>query len=145
MSCTRCRTMSLVLSGVAGLVFGIGLLVSGMTQPAKIVGFLDPLGDWDPSLAFVMGGAMAVYIIAFRVIRSRRNEPWFDVRYHLPTRSDLDRQLIVGAGIFGIGWGFGGLCPGPGLVSASSGATGGLVFAAAMLVGMFLHDQLVRR
>jgi len=144
-SCTRCRAMSLVLAAGAGLLFGIGLEIAGMTQPAKIVGFLDPIGGWDPSLAFVMGGALAIYAIAFRVIRGRRTEPWFDLGFHVPTRRDLDPQLILGAALFGVGWGLGGLCPGPGIVAAASGAVSPILFAVAMLAGMVVHDRLVKR
>ncbi len=137
--------MALVMATVAGVVFGIGLLVAGMTRPSKVIGFLDPLGHWDPSLAFTMGGAVLVYSIGFRAIRMLRGEPWFDLRFHLPTRRDLDPQLMTGAALFGIGWGLAGLCPGPGLVAAASGASGALLFVAAMIVGMFLHGRVVRR
>jgi uncharacterized protein len=138
----RCRVMSLVLAGVAGLAFGAGLLISGMTQPAKVIGFLDILGRWDPSLMFVMGGGVVVYMIAFRAIRHSRDDPWFDVRFHLPTRRDLDAPLLVGSALFGIGWGLGGLCPGPGIVSAASGSITGIAFVAAMLAGMHLQHRM---
>ena len=141
----RCRAMGLVIAAVAGAVFGAGLLLSGMTRPAKVIGFLDVTRGWDPSLAFVMGGAVAVYAIAFRVVRTRRAAPWFDGTFHLPTRRDLDAGLIAGAAIFGIGWGLGGLCPGPGLVAAASGASTGLLFVAAMLVGMLVQHRTARR
>jgi uncharacterized protein len=142
----RCRTMSLVLAALVGALFGAGLLVSGMTQPAKVISFLDVTRGWDPSLAFVMGGAAIVYAIAFRVVLRRRNDPWFDRAFHLPTRRDLDPPLLIGAALFGIGWGLGGLCPGPGLVSAASGSVPALAFVAAMLVGMHLqHRATLRR
>ncbi len=131
----RCRIMALVLALAGGALFGAGLLVSGMTQPAKVIGFLDVTRGWDPSLAFVMGGAVVVYGLAFRLIR-RRREPWFDGSFHLPTRRDLDLPLLAGSALFGIGWGLGGLCPGPGLVAAAAGNPAGLAFVAAMLVGM---------
>lgn len=131
----RCRTMSLVLGSVAGALFGVGLVVAGMTQPARVIGFLDVGGAWDPTLAFVMGGAVVVYAIASRWILGHRREPWFDGRFQLPTRRDLDRPLILGAALFGIGWGLAGLCPGPALVSAASSGEA-LVFVAMMLVGM---------
>lgn len=137
--------MSLVLAGLAGLVFGVGLAISGMTDPARVLGFLDPLGGWDPSLGFVMAGAVAIYAIAYHVITRRRTDPWFDVRFHLPTRRDLDPQLVLGAALFGVGWGLGGYCPGPGLVSVSAGSEGALVFVIAMLAGMVLRDRLTRR
>lgn len=141
---TRCRAMSLVLAGVAGALFGAGLLISGMTQPARVIGFLDVTGRWDPSLMFVMGGAVVVYGILFRWIRRRRADPWFDTAFHLPTRRDIDRPLILGSVLFGIGWGIGGLCPGPGIVSAASGSQVGLAFLAAMLAGMALQHRLAR-
>lgn len=137
----RCRVMALVLPGLAGALFGAGLLVSGMTRPDKVVGFLDLGGSWDPSLAFVMAGAAMVYALLFRVIRMRRQEPWFDIAFHVPTRRDLDAPLIIGAAIFGAGWGLGGLCPGPALVAAASGSGSALAFVAAMLVGMFLQHR----
>ena len=140
----RCRVMSLVLAGVAGSVFGVGLLLAGMTKPARVVGFLDLTGPWDPSLAFVMGGAVAVYALAFRWIRRSRPDPWFDVLFHLPSRRDIDRPLVIGAVIFGVGWGLGGLCPGPAVVAAFAGNSAALVFVATMLVGMVLGRLLKR-
>jgi uncharacterized membrane protein YedE/YeeE len=137
-TCTRCYAISVALAAVAGALFGAGLMVSGMTQPARVIGFLDPLGGWDPALAFVMAGAVVVYALAFRTIR-RRNDPWFDTRFHVPSRRDIDRQLVVGAALFGIGWGLAGLCPGPALVSAGSASAGGLLFVIAMLMGVYLH------
>lgn len=135
---TRCRVMALVVAGLIGALFGTGLLISGMTQPARVIAFLDVGGGWDPSLAFVMGGAMLVNLVAYRWTRARRVEPWFDTMFHLPTRRDLDAPLLLGAAIFGVGWGLGGLCPGPGLVAAGSGSVGGLVFVAGLLGGMVL-------
>ena len=144
MTCgTRCRVMSIVLAGVAGLVFGAGLLISGMTQPAKVIGFLD-VRAWDPSLMFVMGGGVLVYMVALRAIRRWRADPWFDVTFHLPTRRDLDARLLVGAALFGVGWGLGGLCPGPAIVSAASGSVAGIAFVAAMLFGMHLQHRTAR-
>ena len=140
----RCRAVSLLVAGLAGALFGAGLLVSGMTQPARIIGFLDVTGAWDPSLAFVMGSAVAVYAVAFRAIRRRRTAPWFDVQLHLPTRRDLDRPLIIGAALFGIGWGLGGLCPGPGIVAAAGGSFTALAFVAAMIAGMYAQDRSSR-
>lgn len=138
------QALSLVLAGVVGALFGTGLLISGMTQPAKVIGFLDPTSGWDPSLAFVMGGAALSYAILFRLIRTRRDRPWLDVKFNLPTRHDLDRPLIIGAAIFGIGWGLGGLCPGPGLVAAASGSITGLAFVAAMIAGMYAQHRMTR-
>ena len=138
----RCRAGSLLLAGLAGALFGAGLLASGMTQPARVLGFLDMIGGWDPTLAFVMGGAALVYAAAFRWIRRHRSAPWFDVKLHLPTRRDLDVPLIAGSALFGVGWGLGGLCPGPGIVSAAAGSLTGLAFVAAMLAGMYAQHRV---
>lgn len=135
------RAASLTLAAVAGALFAVGLLVSGMTQPAKVVAFLDVAGAWDPSLAFVMGGAMVVYALAAWRIRGR-GAPWFDRGFHLPTRRDVDRPLVLGSAIFGIGWGLGGLCPGPALVSAAAGSGAAAAFVAAMLAGMAAQHRL---
>jgi uncharacterized membrane protein YedE/YeeE len=137
---SRSRIAALGHAALAGALFGAGLVISGMTQPARIIGFLDPVGGWDPSLAFVMAGAVAVYAVAYAVIR-RRARPWFDARFHLPVRSDLDAPLIAGAAVFGIGWGLGGLCPGPGIVAAAGGSTSALAFVLAMLAGMHLRHR----
>ena len=141
----RCARVSVVAALVVGAMFGAGLLLSGMTDPAKVVGFLDVTGGWDPSLAFVMGGAIAVYAPLSRVIRRRRATPWVDTAFHLPTRRDIDLGLVVGAAIFGVGWGLGGLCPGPGLVSAAVGSESGVLFVGAMLVGMLAQHGWARR
>jgi len=141
----RCRAMSVLLAVLAGAMFGAGLLLGGMTDPARVVGFLDVSRGWDPSLAFVMGGAVAVNLLAFRVVRRRRADPWFDVTFHLPARRDIDLSLLAGAAIFGAGWGLGGLCPGPGLVAAAAGSGTGLLFVAAMLVGMLAQHGAARR
>lgn len=120
---------------VAGVLFAVGLAVGGMTDPNKVIGFLDVAGHWDPSLAFVMGGAVLVYAPLFRLV-TRRPAPLFDPSFHLPTRRNIDARLVVGACGFGIGWGLAGYCPGPALVSIMSLGTGALVFAGSMLVGM---------
>jgi uncharacterized membrane protein YedE/YeeE len=137
--------MSSVMAAVAGALFGAGLLLSGMTQPAKVVAFLDVAHGWDPSLGFVMGGAVAVYATAFAWIGRRRQGPWFGGMFHLPTRRDIDAPLVVGAAVFGLGWGLGGYCPGPGLVSAAGGSTTAIAFVAAMLVGMFVQHRTAMR
>lgn len=126
---------------VAGAMFGAGLLVSGMTRPDKVLGFLDVLGAWDPSLAFVMIGAIVVHAVAFRLI-ARRATPLFDRGFHLPPQRTVDRRLLAGAVVFGVGWGLAGFCPGPGLVAAASGATAGLVFAGAMALGMLAQHAV---
>jgi uncharacterized membrane protein YedE/YeeE len=127
----------------AGALFGIGLAVSGMTKPSKVVGFLDVLGAWDASLAFVMIGAIAVHFVALRII-ARRGVPVFDTRFHLPTRKDVDVRLVLGAAIFGVGWALAGFCPGPGLVSAASGTVAAIVFVAGMTIGMKIEHAIER-
>jgi len=127
----------------AGALFGVGLAVSGMTMPSKVMGFLDVLGAWDPSLAFVMIGAIAVHAVAYRLI-TRRSSPLVDTRFHLPTRKDIDARLVLGAALFGVGWGLAGYCPGPGLVSAAGGAVPALVFVAGMTLGMLGEHATTR-
>lgn len=125
---------------LSGGLFGAGLVVSGMTRPSKVIGFLDFLGRWDASLVLVMVGAIAVHMVLYRVILRRRT-PLYDVRFHIPTRRDIDVRLLLGAVLFGVGWGIGGYCPGPGLVSLGAGALPALVFVAVMAAGMWLADQ----
>jgi uncharacterized membrane protein YedE/YeeE len=125
----------------AGALFAVGLALSGMTRPAKVVGFLDLAGDWDASLAFVMMGAIAVHFVAYRVVL-RRPAPLFDVRFHLPTRKDIDLRLVLGAALFGVGWGLGGFCPGPGITSLVGGAAPVAFFVLAMLVGIAVTARL---
>ncbi|GAP38093.1 DUF6691 family protein [Piscinibacter sakaiensis] len=135
---------TLVIGFAAGLVFGLGLLASGMTEPAKVRGFLDLFGRWDPSLALVMGGAVAVAALGFA--RARRGGPaWDGSPIVLPPSSGVDRRLVFGGVLFGAGWGLAGYCPGPALVSAAAGSAGALLFTAAMLAGMALHDRLLAR
>jgi uncharacterized protein len=125
----------------AGLVFAIGLTISGMTHPRKIVGFLDPRasGGWDPSLAFVMVGALVVAAAAFPLIL-RRSRPLLASRFALTTKREIEPRLVVGAALFGLGWGLGGFCPGPAVVVLVTGALPVLVFVASMLAGMALFD-----
>jgi len=129
---------------LAGLVFGIGLIVSGMTDPAKVLGFLDLAGAWDPSLAFVMIGAIAVGAIAFALARAR-TKSLLGAEMKLPTARHIDRQLVLGSLTFGAGWGIAGFCPGPGLVAAGMGEVKALVFVVAMLCGMGIHALIERR
>jgi hypothetical protein len=129
---------------LAGLVFGLGLITSGMANPAKVLGFLDLAGAWDPSLAFVMAGAIAVGTVAFRVAR-RRTVSLLGAEMRLPAARDIDRRLVAGSLLFGIGWGMGGFCPGPALVALGMGEIKALVFVAAMLAGMGLFELLERR
>jgi uncharacterized membrane protein YedE/YeeE len=134
----------LVFAVAAGLLFGLGLVLSGMTQPEKVIGFLDVTGAWDPSLALVMGGALLVHAPVYRLIR-RRTSPLFEIAFTVPTRNDLDSSLFAGAALFGAGWGLGGYCPGPAVVSASGGATQAALFTAAMLAGMALQHWTAQR
>lgn len=129
---------TLVTSFLAGLIFAVGLGLGGMTQPAKVLGFLDLTGNWDPSLACVMLGAIAVHAPAYRLIR-RRSAPIFATAFAVPTRRDFDLRLVAGAALFGIGWGLGGFCPGPAITSLVSGHTAVLLFVPAMVAGMYLH------
>jgi hypothetical protein len=123
---------------LSGLVFGLGLILSGMADPAKVLNFLDVFGTWDPSLAFVMGGAVAVTAPGFALLTRNRRTPFFDTKFRIPTRNDLDPKLLTGAAIFGIGWGLGGFCPGPALTALPIAATGTLIFVPFMLIGMWL-------
>ena len=127
----------------SGLVFGLGLIAGGMTDPAKVKGFLDLIGPWDPSLAFVMGGAIAVGVFAFAAAQ-RRTRSWTGDAMELPASTVIDRRLIGGGVLFGIGWGIAGFCPGPALVALGSGLAPAGVFVAAMLVGMVLHDHFFK-
>jgi len=137
------RVASLALALLCGLVFGIGLLLSTMTQPSKVIGFLDVTGRWDPTLAFVMAGAVGVYALALRWIAQRT--PWLGGELQRPARGDFDIPLVAGSAIFGIGWGLSGFCPGPAIVAAGSGAPTALVFVATMLVGTVVGGLLDRR
>lgn len=135
--------MQRMIEFLVGLLFGLGLILSGMTDPGKVLGFLDLTGAWDPSLALVMGGAVAVGLLAFRLARQReRNLLGGDL--HLPPRRTLTPRLVWGSLVFGAGWGLAGYCPGPALVSMASGQTQGLVFVAAMLAGLLLYRLLDR-
>ena len=132
--------MNHLIAAISGLVFGIGLIASGMTDPAKVKGFLDLAGAWDPSLGLVMGGAIAVGVGAFALAR-RRERSWTGQRMELPTSTVVDARLIGGGVLFGIGWGVAGYCPGPALVALGGGSAGAGLFVLAMLVGMALHDR----
>lgn len=130
---------------VSGVIFSIGLGVSGMVKPAKVIGFLDFFGDWDPSLAFVMGGGVCVNLLVHFLIVRRRKAPVFDVKFHTPTTTKIDGRLLGGAALFGVGWGLAGFCPGPALTSIVTGAVPVLVFVVAMMVGMLLFRVVERR
>lgn len=135
--------MHIVIALAAGLIFGIGLIVSGMTDPSKVIGFLDLGGRWDPSLAFVMGGAILVGLFAFR-FAARRTRSLLGDAMRLPTASHIDRRLVAGSLAFGAGWGLAGYCPGPALASLLTGGDKPLIFGAAMLAGMAIFELLER-
>lgn len=128
----------------AGLIFGLGLILSGMANPSKVLGFLDLAGAWDPSLAFVMAGAIAVGFIAFR-IAARRTTGLLGAVMQLPATRLIDRRLVLGGLTFGVGWGLAGYCPGPALASLATGGGKPLIFVIAMLAGMTIFDLLERR
>lgn len=132
--------MSLVFALTSGLLFGLGLIAGGMTDPSKVKGFLDLFGAWDPSLAFVMGGAIAVGVFAFAAAK-RRATSWTGAHMEIPANTVIDSRLLVGGALFGTGWGIAGFCPGPAIVAAGAGSAAALVFVAAMLAGMVLHDR----
>ena len=129
---------------LAGLLFGLGLIVSGMANPAKVLGFLDLAGAWDPSLGFVMAGAIAVATIAFAGAK-KRTMSFLGSTMKLPDSRDIDRRLVIGSVLFGIGWGVAGFCPGPGLVALGMGEIKALVFVGAMLAGIGIFELIERR
>lgn len=133
--------MKALLALICGLIFGVGLVVSGMSNPAKVLNFLDLFGTWDPSLAFVMGGAVIVAFLGYRLVLERP-APVLDDRFHLPTKRDVDGQLLTGAAVFGIGWGLGGFCPGPAFTALPLASTGILAFFPAMVIGMWAGRSL---
>jgi len=140
--------MAIVFQFAIGLIFGLGLLISGMSDPAKVLNFLDLAGirwgTWDPSLAFVMAGAIAVTFVGFnRVLRQPR--PLFGEKFHLPTKQDLDIRIISGPAIFGLGWGLAGFCPGPAFTALGFGSPAAVIFVAAMMAGMLLARWLANR
>lgn len=135
--------MNTLFSFVAGLVFGLGLLISGMTNPAKVLGFLDLAGRWDPSLALVMAGAIAVGAVAFALARGRE-KTWLGLPMDTPDQSRIDRRLVIGSVLFGAGWGLAGICPGPGVVLAGAGLSKGLLYCGAMIAGMAAFEALER-
>jgi uncharacterized membrane protein YedE/YeeE len=128
-------------SVVAGFIFALGLVLSGMTQPAKVSAFLDFAGHWDPSLMLVMGGAVSVYLVAWR-LAGRLRKPLLAAHFPDPPSQHVDVRLLAGAALFGVGWGLSGFCPGPALVSVGAGAGAALWFVPAMVVGMLLHAAI---
>ena len=131
--------MQLIAALVTGLVFGLGLILSGMTDPSKVISFLDIAGAWDPSLAFVMGGAVLVGLVAFRVARTR-STTILGGPLRLPDATRIDRRLLLGGLAFGVGWGLAGYCPGPALASLATGGSKAMIFTAAMLAGMMIFE-----
>lgn len=136
--------MRRVIALLSGAVFGWGLALSGMTNPAKVLAFLDVAGNWDPSLAFVMGGALLLTTPAFLGLL-RRGRPMLDRQFFLPSRRDLDAKLLLGSAIFGSGWGIAGLCPGPAIANLSAGVPQVALFVAMMVLGMWLSDLWMLR
>jgi uncharacterized membrane protein YedE/YeeE len=136
--------MARLVAALAGVLFGLGLAISGMIDPEKVLGFLDISGDWDPSLAFVMGGAIPVAWLGFR-LAARRPTPLCEAAFSRPTATIVDRKLVLGAALFGIGWGLAGFCPGPALASLGLGLWQVWLFAAAMMAGMALHYRVQKR
>ncbi len=134
----------LVTTFVSGLVFGLGLIIAGMTDPAKVLAFLDLAGAWDPSLMLVMAGAIGVALLPFALAR-RRQTSWLGEPMRLPTVRKIDRPRVVGGLLFGAGWGMAGYCPGPATVSLAAGETDAAIFVIAMLVGMWLHSRWEKR
>jgi hypothetical protein len=126
---------------IVGILFGLGLTISGMINPSKIIAFLDILGDWDPSLLVVMASALAVSFVGYRIVLARP-KPLFDASFQLPTKTAIDQPLLAGAALFGVGWGLAGLCPGPAITAIGLGAGPIVVFLAALVVGMILHDRV---
>lgn len=129
---------------LSGIVFGFGLSLSGMLNPVRVQGFLDVFGAWDPSLAFVLGGAVVVAFIGVQVMKRMRH-PVFDDSFHVPTNRRIDAPLVIGSALFGLGWGIGGFCPGPAIASLSVGIPETALFVVAMLAGMTLYDRVWSR
>jgi uncharacterized protein len=140
--------MAVLAQFIIGLIFGLGLTVSGMSDPAKVLNFLDfaaiRSGSWDPSLAFVMAGAIAVTFAGYKLVL-RRSQPLFGERFHLPTREDIDARVIAGPAIFGVGWGLAGFCPGPAITALGFGTKAAAIFVVAMLAGMWLARFIAGR
>jgi uncharacterized protein len=145
-------TSKLLFALVSGALFAVGLVISGMTQVSKVIGFLNVggifsparFGAWDASLAFVMGGALLVTLVGFAITTRTGNTPWANAKFELPTRKDIDGKLLTGAALFGIGWGIVGYCPGPAFASLLSGGMDALVFVAALVAGMWVAKRFVR-
>ena len=135
--------MNRLFAFLAGILFGVGLIVSGMTDANKVIAFLDVADGWDPTLAFVMVGGIGAHLALFKFITSK-DKPWFENQFFLPTAKDINMKLVTGAALFGIGWGLSGYCPGPALVSVASGAKEPLALVCAMLMGMLIKELIFR-
>lgn len=135
------RNLQVIFGLLSGLVFGFGLALSGMTDTQKVIGFLDLAGDWDITLMFVMGGGLLVTVPAYQLLKNKQR-PLFDLEWHLPITSAIDKQLLIGAVFFGIGWGLYGYCPGPAISSLAYGAAETYWFVLAMIVGMAIANPL---
>lgn len=133
------RNLSALL---AGILFGLGLVVSQMVNPAKVIGFLDLFGQWDPSLAFVMGGALIVTAIGYRLVTNKQ-QPMFEEKFHIPTNKTIDARLAIGSVMFGAGWGLVGLCPGPAISALSIGGLPVVIFLVSMGAGVLLFEKLI--
>lgn len=132
-----------IIALIAGLLFGLGLAISQMIDPNRVLGFLDVAGVWDPTLIFVLGGAVGVTLITFRYIL-RQPHPLFAAGFQLPTKQDVDAPLIIGSALFGIGWGISGFCPGPGITALMLGAWNPLLFVVAMVAGSYLYSRVMQ-
>lgn len=130
--------MKLISSAVIGAIFGIGIAISGMANPAKVLNFFDGFGTWDPSLAFVMGGALITTAIGYRVIFRRQNKPVYAEMFHVPAHADIDRRLVFGSAGFGVGWGIAGFCPGGAIPALGLGYSETFIFIGAMIAGIVL-------
>jgi uncharacterized protein len=136
--------MNILVALVSGLVFGAGLILSGMSDPAKVFGFLDVAGQWDPSLVFVMAGGIGVAVLPF-ALAARLQRSWLGQPIVLPEKNGITRHLLIGSAVFGVGWGLAGICPGPALISLGSGYLPGVIFAMCMFLGMEVNDRFTSK
>ena len=135
--------MKIFIALMSAILFAAGLAVSGMMDPANIIGFLDIFGDWKPALMLVMVGAIAVHMVSYKFIVNRKS-PLLDTKFHIPTKKDIDLKLIIGSALFGIGWGLGGFCPGPAVASLASWESPIFTFVGSMLLGIAIYHYLVK-
>ena len=134
---------TILFAFASGLIFGLGLILVGMANPAKVLGFLDVAGTWDPSLAFVMAGAIMIGFVAF-LFAKKRTQSFLGLPMQMPTNQLIDKKLVFGSALFGIGWGLAGICPGPGIVLLGAGETKGLVFVSALVLGVLIYRVVNR-